>query len=94
MEHKPEIWKPRDDRGMTRDASRENVPVGEHTQKAPACPFHYPQRVPKGWLQALNRYSSRIHNCQFIDIKLTFSVNYIHKMTFLGIPKTDNICQN
>ena len=31
MEHKPEIWKPRDDRGMTRDASRENVPVGEHS---------------------------------------------------------------
>ena len=29
VEHKPEIWKPRDDRGMTRDASRENVPVGE-----------------------------------------------------------------
>ena len=32
MEHKPEIWKPRDDRGMTRDASRENVPVGENTR--------------------------------------------------------------
>ena len=32
------------------------------------------------------RYSSRIHNCQFID--KIFSVNYINRMTFLGIPKT------
>ena len=48
---------------------------------------HYP-------IFAFFRYSSRSHNCQFIDIKLTFFVNYIHKMTFLGILKTDNICQN
>ena len=33
VEHKPEFSMPRDDRVMTRDASRENVPVGDNTPR-------------------------------------------------------------